>query len=351
MDEMIEFLTSKEIVVVYIVVGIAIFICLAIFIIDKSYDKRKRKQNTRKLNKLVEDVNLRLQEGLEDEDVETVQAPEEQLVELHVEEPVNTVVEEVDFIPPTPVVEPVVQQVVQPMQEVVEVAPVGEAGTIEDLIIDNMDNLQEESKESIEESMSAQIDRVHDKIEQIVYTNPEPDREEATRELIKLAEELEKAEKAQRDGIDIMAYETAQEENAIISLDELTKRSEEMYAANEVTQYADEGNEPISLQDLEARKAQVMNSEVDTVAAQQDTVVVEEPVLQEVHQEQIEFNNTNNNANINDGYKGIKKTVKTEIFSSVFGTGSRNGAQTEEELQKTSEFLLSLKDLQSRLNS
>ena len=45
MDEMIEFLTSKEIVVVYIVVGIAIFICLAIFIIDKSYDKRKRKQN------------------------------------------------------------------------------------------------------------------------------------------------------------------------------------------------------------------------------------------------------------------------------------------------------------------
>ena len=82
MDEMIEFLTSKEIIVVYIVVGIAIFICLAIFIIDKSYDKRKRKQNTRKLNKLVEDVNLRLQEGLEDEDVETVQAPEEKLVEF-----------------------------------------------------------------------------------------------------------------------------------------------------------------------------------------------------------------------------------------------------------------------------
>ena len=332
MNEMVEFLTSKEIIVVYIVVGIAIFICLAIFIIDKSYDKRKRKQNTRKLNRLVEDVNLRLQEGIED-DNSTVPVQEEQLVELHVEEPVNTV-EEADFIPPTPVVE---------QTPVVEAAPVVEEGTIEELIIDNMDDVQ---GESVEESMTAQIDRVHDKIEQIVYTNPEPDREEATRELIKLAEELEKAEKAQRDGIDIMAYETAQEENAIISLEELNKRSEEMYAANEVTQYADEGNEPISLQDLEARKAQVMNSEVDTVAAQQDTVVVEEPVLQEIHQEQMTFNNTNN-----DAYKGIKKTVKTEIFSSVFGTGSRNGAQTEEELQKTSEFLLSLKDLQSRLNS
>lgn len=346
MNEMVEFLTSKEIIVVYIVVGIAFFICLAIFIIDKSYDKRKRKQNTRKLNRLVEDVNLRLQEGIEDDNVE-VPVQEEQLVELHVEEPVNTVVEEADFIPPTPMVAQSQVQVVAPPAPIVEeVAPVVEEGTIEDLIIDNMDNLQEESMESIEESMNAQIDRVHDKIEQIVYTNPEPDREEATRELIKLAEELEKAEKAQREGIDIMAYETAQEENAIISLDELTKRSEEMYAANEVTQYADEGNEPISLQDLEMRKAQVMNSEAP---AQQDTVVVEEPVIEEIHQEQMTFNNTNSTNN--DAYKGIKKTVKTEIFSSVFGTGSRNGAQTEEELQKTSEFLLSLKDLQSRLNS
>ncbi|MDO4995835.1 MAG: hypothetical protein Q4E69_01525 [Bacilli bacterium] len=332
MNEMVEFLTSKEIIVVYIVVGIAIFICLAIFIIDKSYDKRKRKQNTRKLNRLVEDVNLRLQEGIED-DNSTVPVQEEQLVELHVEEPVNTV-EEADFIPPTPVVE---------QTPVIEAAPVVEEGTIEELIIDNMDDVQEES---VEESMTAQIDRVHDKIEQIVYTNPEPDREEATRELIKLAEELEKAEKAQRDGIDIMAYETAQEENAIISLEELNKRSEEMYAANEVTQYADEGNEPISLQDLEMRKAQVMNAEEPSI---QDTVVVEEPVLEEIHQEQMTFNNTTNTNN--DAYKGIKKTVKTEIFSSVFGTGSRNGAQTEEELQKTSEFLLSLKDLQSRLNS
>lgn len=348
MNEMVEFLTSKEIIVVYIVVGIAIFICLAIFIIDKSYDKRKRKQNTRKLNRLVEDVNLRLQEGIEDDYKEEIPVQEEQLVELHVEEPVNAALEEADFIPPTPQVVPQVQQVVAQPAQVVEQTTVESEGTIEDLIIDNMDNLQEESMESIEESMNAQIDRVHDKIEQIVYTNPEPDREEATRELIKLAEELEKAEKAQREGIDIMAYETAQEENAIISLDELTKRSEEMYAANEVTQYADEGNEPISLQDLEARKAKVMNTEAPAV---QDTVIVEEPVVEEIHQEQMTFNNTNTTTNNNEAYKGIKKTVKTEIFSSVFGTGSRNGAQTEEELQKTSEFLLSLKDLQSRLNS
>lgn len=345
MNEMMEFLTSKEIIVVYIVVGIAILICLAIFIIDKSYDKRKRRQNTKKLNRLVEDVNLRMQEGLEDESPSVSVGPTtEQVVELQVEEPVsNNVVPEVDFIPPTPVM---VEQSIPVVEDVLveSLETSSNNDTIEDLIIDNMETLQEESMESIEESMNAQIDRVHDKIEQIVYTNPEPDREEATRELIRLTEELEKAERAQREGLDIAAYENAQEENAIISLDELTKRSEEMYAANEVTQYADEGNEPISLQDLEMRKAQVMSSEIENQASIQDTVVVEEPVIEEIQQEQMSFSS-------NEAYKGSKKSSKTEIFSSVFGSGSRNGAQTEEELQKTSEFLLSLKELQSRLNS
>lgn len=339
MNEMIDFLTSKEIIVVYIVVGIAILICLAIFLIDKSYDKRKRRQNTRKLNRLVEDVNLRLQEGLDDNTVTEV--VEEAPAVAPIEENVTTnVVPDIDFIPPTPVIPEVPVEITIPEPVVETPAP----ASIENLIIENME-LQEDSAVSIEQSMNAQIDRVHEKIEQIVYTNPEPDREEATRELIRLTEELEKAERAQREGLDIAAYESAQEENAIISLEELTKRSEEMYAANEVTQYADEGNEPISLQDLEMRKAQVVNAVQENEPSIQDTIVVEEPEINEIEQEQATYTNSN------EAYKGTKKTAKTEIFSSVFGSGSRNGAQTEEELQKTSEFLLSLKELQSRLNS
>ena len=47
--------------------------------------------------------------------------------------------------------------------------------------------------------------------------------------------------------------EEQQEEAAIISLDELLKKGKEMYEKNEITQYEDEGNEPISLQDLERK--------------------------------------------------------------------------------------------------
>ena len=57
MNELIEFLTSKEIIVVYIVAGIACLLCFIIYLIDKNYTKRKQRQNTRELNKLVEEVS------------------------------------------------------------------------------------------------------------------------------------------------------------------------------------------------------------------------------------------------------------------------------------------------------
>ena len=49
---------------------------------------------------------------------------------------------------------------------------------------------------------------------------------------------------------------------AIISLEELTKKSKELYETNEINQYKDEGNEPISLKDLEAR----MNKQLKTIS-------------------------------------------------------------------------------------
>ena len=62
MNELINFLTSKEIIVVYIVAAVACFLCFIVYIIDKTYYKRKRKHNTRELNKLVEEVNHQLEE-------------------------------------------------------------------------------------------------------------------------------------------------------------------------------------------------------------------------------------------------------------------------------------------------
>ena len=54
MNELMDFLTSQEIIVVYIVVAIAILLCFFIYLIDKTYYKRKQRHNTKELNKLVE---------------------------------------------------------------------------------------------------------------------------------------------------------------------------------------------------------------------------------------------------------------------------------------------------------
>ena len=313
MSNMIDFLTSKEIIVVYIIIAAAILLCLILFIIDKTYDKRRKRQNTRQLNKLVEEVNLRLEKEKPKKEVKKEEkAPKKEektpvIVEPEVEvsNTINSVNVESDFVPP------------------IEVDVEPDTSAFEDEI------------EVMEE-----VPMVHEKVEELLYTDPEPDREEATRELLKLTEELEKAEREQKNEIDIDAYESLQEENAIISLDELTKRSEEMYAANEISQYEDEGNEPISLDDLEKRKQEVINSEINE---EPEIIEVEEPqIIEEVHQEQLDLDNA---------YHGHNTNASNEIFSSVFGVEKQKVVQTEEELEKTSQFLLSIKDLQEKLKS
>ena len=291
MNDLIEFVTSQEVMVVFVVIAIALFLCLIIYVVDKNYDKRKRRHNTKELKKLVEEV-----------------AEEERKLGIEQEEK-----EEESLTPEIIIPE------VEVAKRVVEHIPAEETIVETEIDIDEPVVEVNETQES--------INKINNQIDDLVYTNAEPDKEEATRELLKITEELEKAAREQNKEIDIDAYESAQEENAIISLDELTKRSEEMYAANEITQYEDEGNEPISLEDLEKRK--------------QDAKNLEEPVQQELPLETVDTS----------AYHGTK-TAKQEIFSSVFGVEKKNKiVQTEEELEKTSQFLLSIKDLQDRLNS
>ena len=60
MTELINFLTSKEIIMVYIVVAVACFLYFIIHLIDKHYYKRKQRHNTKELNRLVENINYEL---------------------------------------------------------------------------------------------------------------------------------------------------------------------------------------------------------------------------------------------------------------------------------------------------
>ena len=54
MDEFLEFLTSQEAIVVYLIAGVACLICLIVYFVEKNNVKIKQRHNTRELNKLVE---------------------------------------------------------------------------------------------------------------------------------------------------------------------------------------------------------------------------------------------------------------------------------------------------------
>ena len=359
MNDLINLLTSKEIIIVYIVAGVACFLYFIIYLIDKSYYKRKQKQNTRELNKLVEDINVELQKE-EPSNLETVETiePVTYVEPVLVEKPVT-----IEPVVPEKV-DPVVIKIEQEPEKVVTVDEVKEVEKIEDVSqkaneINNIEDTKEEPAvvlETLEEP---------EQKEKITYTAIEPNKEEAQEELRRLTEELEKAEEETKN-IDLTSYEEAQERDAIISLDELIKKSKEMYESNELTQYEDEGNEPISLADLE-KKFKEANEVVNAIETEE---TYEEPVLIEnieepIKEEQLvidDFINVKVEEPKRPVYQENVKYKPSPIISPIYGIekepsktdieleNTANYEKLDEEIKKTNEFLMTLRELQKHLD-
>lgn len=500
MDNIIELLTSKEVIVVYIVIAVACLLCFIIYLVDRNQDKRKRKQNTRELNKLVEDVNeaqaqLESQEALDQstslEDTSPVMVADGvdvvEEVEPTEELPIGPVHEEVQKFMPEPSDlqaynnfseeleddgpirenQPIVANtdIVSPtVNAPVENIPVPETEE-SNLVLNHMNeevtgaapaiSIPEEDITISDKSLVPERER----IEEIVYTDPEPTEEEATKELQKITEELERAARGETiekspfepveeptqpveqpveeipeevveeieenpstlenvevateveevppveeitppveevveekvelpetiieenspapinssdmmssselpvadvsvpeevsvtNNIDVAAYENEQEENAIISLEELTRKSEEMYAANEETQYADEGDEPISLEDLEKRKQKIVNSEIN----EEEQVSVEEAPVEETLEEVVETIESLDDTEQLSFEEDTKSSFHSSpVISPVFGFDRSDSISNKERIEqkkKVDAFLRDLKELQNRLNS
>ena len=291
MNELIDFLTSKEVILVYFIAGLSCIVCFIVYIVEKNNDRFRRRHNTKELNKLVEQIK-------------------EEVPEVNNE----TVIYE----------EPVLENVT-------------EAYSLDEMIESSLD----------------------DTIEELEYTSIEPDQETAKLELKKLEEQLIiEEEKKQEEiisieepvleekNIKLTAHEEAQEAEAIISLDELLSRSKELYDANEITQYEDEGNEPISIQDLEARmKAN------NSIA---EPVVIEEEKVEEVEVDEVK--------SVGD-IRIEPKFKSSPIISPIFGIeginndsvndleleNTANYEKLDQEIKKTNEFLMTLKELQNKL--
>ena len=347
MNELIEFLTSKEIIIVYIVASLACFLCFIIYLAEKNNDRLRRKQNTKELNKLVEEIHEKTTNNTE-----------------LIEEPV---IKE----------EHIIEESNKEAASVIELLESTNEIKIDTNLTENINNQLEninepkiivpESINSIELNEKLEESPIKEESLELEYTSIEPDPETAKQELEKLTEELRKQE-MQPENITLTNYEEEQEENAIISLEELVKKSKEMYAANEVTQYADEGNEPISLKDLEKRM-----KDVNTASYEEpfiiENVVKDEIVNEEVTPEVLEIEsskaineNVVNTSLVEDLTK--RKFQSSPIISPIYGIekqksinsseleleNTANYEKLDEEIKKTNEFLMTLKELQKKLD-
>lgn len=365
MSDLINFLTSKEIIMVYIVAAVACILYFIIHVIDKFYyQKRKQKQNTKELNRLVEDINYELAKEREEE-----LSSGEVVEEISEEEPIY--------------IEPVLERIDE--EEIIEVAHIEEPSVIEVIeqpieVIEQIEMSQvepevvEEIIEEVETNAvnNQQIEEINVEEETLDYTSAEPNQTEAQAELRRLTEALEQAEETTKN-IDLTSYEEMQEKEAIISLEELMKRSKEMYESNELTQYADEGNEPISLEDLERKVKESL--EIEEVEVNNEPVIeqieftevlesTQPEIIAAVEQEKMAMDDfysvktteVKKSTTAYQQYKsmpiispiyGIEKKVST---SSLELENTANYEKLDEEIKKTNEFIMSLKELQENLD-
>lgn len=401
MNEFIEFLTSSEMIIVGVIAAVGCFLGLIVFIFEKTYYKRKQRHNTKELNNLVEDVSKEMEKEQIIEKVDNSISNVENEKVTTIEEALSVAESIEEKIEDSAIIEkPKCDELIEVLEPVSEISHEEEkiennnnSSAKEEVCIDNTNtNVSEEkplvipieefeASKSIEDIYSEVKEEVEslekNSTEELKYTDIEPNKEEAIAELKKVTENLlkkEEQEKLEPENIELTKFEEEQEENAIISMDELLRKSNELYEKNEVKQYEDEGNEPISLQDLEARMNNI-KSEIEAIEVEdkKDNSIVENvtnniPVYEVKEPEQT----IKSNKVVLDDFNTIDKSDKvyrddivfksSPIISPIFGIednhpsndmmleNTANYDKFDEEIKKTNEFIVTLKELQEKLD-
>lgn len=386
MRDLVEFLTSQEIMIVYaIAFGLCVF-CVVSYIVKINSSKYRMKNNTRELNKLVGEIKEQTTEeeiSYLDDKEDSFQGPVLENVTTNNDLKMDEGSSVIELLESTAEIQGTVseQSKSSKVEEIEELEPIiiEPVVSLENDITTNDTNKVEVNNESKVEFVSQESQEKQEEVLQ--YTSVEPSPEDARRELDRLKEELtlQQAQEDEMENIALNNYEEEQEANAIISLEELVQKSKDMYEANELTQYADEGNEPISLQDLE-RKLDKKASELE------DTFIIENVVPESELLEAEEENNEAvivNSEAINTNTVNTANTVNTvsvrempeisserifkssPIISPIYGIEKKdtnmspteielentaNYDKLDEEIKKTNEFLMTLRELQKKLD-
>ncbi len=376
MNELMEFLNTDE---VRIVIAVAVAICIIgtlYFIIEKNYHNKRKKRNTKELNELVEQ--------LEDKEINS-SVVEKPIIE-EIIEPVTTLKVEKNTIAndkPTEVISLKPETIKEEKEEKPLVIPIEEfkCESEKNVYVEPIENKTEifEEENNKKYSVTDIYEKVKDEIEtleleedkkedSLQYTDAVPTQEEAKEELRQATIELLKAQEQQKveesKNIELTEFEEEQEKNAIISVEELMKKSDILYEQNETTQYADEGNEPISLKDLERRMNNIKEEAKALDIKQQEPEIIESTP--------IEISKEETNKVVLDDFYSIDKTKaynddhifkSSPIISPIFGIekqhtndnsleleNTANYEKLDEEIKKTNEFLGKLRELQKNLD-
>lgn len=218
---------------------------------------------------------------------------------------------------------------------------------------ENIDELNNEINSNIND------DIIEVKEIKYVESNEELEKTKAKLELETLKAELAKAEeqnKRQNESIDnqisdpITTFEDEQEQKAIISVEELSKKADQLYDQNEITQYQDEGNEPISIQELEALyqeskqtpAKEIINDSVNATVNMTETFSLN-------NDDRVKSTKFTSTPFISPVYGMSEVEDKEQSLDNINLEQTANLEKLNEELRKVNEFLVALKELRNKL--
>ena len=374
MENIIDFLATKEVLIVLAIIGIILFVYFILWFhefLKKHEEKKKLQNNTMQLNKLVEEVSrANKEENVQKNTTITKEEPKkEEIKEEKIETPLvsNTTVvnetivpeEKVEVVKAEPTPEVVIESIasspieVEPVVVSVKENPVN----INDSIM--LNNQFEEKVEVVEPTIITPVASPKNEEEVIKYKDEVYTESEAKAELERITEELKKLENEEKEeNIELTKFETEQEENAIISLDELIAKGKTITEQNEVTQYQDDGNEPISIKELEERYKREKE--------QVEVLEVKEPKEEKPKLSIDDFLSAKEKVTpLKEAYSEKKSTYHpSPIISPIYGIeeepvkksttleleNTANYDKFDEEIRKTNEFLSKLKELQQKLD-
>lgn len=387
-QEIIDFLAKKEVLILFIILLSAILLYIILWVISfikKKDEKKKLKTNTQELTKLAEKVKI-----LEKEQQEAALPPVFRIEQEKVREAITPLVMEEKKEPPKVVVketftspiaiEPVVTEVIEPKKEenvITKEIKLNDDSMSEVEILDanpseitykNEVYTKEEAKEELKRLERQLIEQ--DKKEEKPIFEPievKPFKEVTNDEVIPVLDEIldTKEDEVKQENISLTNFEEDQEQNAIISLDELLKRGKTI-TQDEIIKHEDDGNEPITLQELEAKwkkdqevvalkndgDIEVLETKKEEAPFSYEDIKVEAPKVKIPTMDEL--------------FSKSKTPYKpTPVISPIFGIeedkissdnslkleNTANYDKLDAEIRKTNEFLSKLKELQKKLDN